>query len=124
MRIFKSKGRFNMCSNEEQWQAGITGLPEDAPHKGICQTWDIDDEPYIEGEPPSEVIEIISERVESYWISTSRKKDRETIQWIRDNIDRLNALWAKDEIEKREKRVKQIQVEIKGLTSMIGEVKT
>lgn len=120
MQITKVKGRYNFCSNEEQWRVAITGLPNEAPAKYLSKTWDIEDEPYIKNLPPSEVVEIISERVESFWISTSREKDREIIQWIRNNSEELDVKWAKGEIKRKEKAIGRLQEDIERLEDIVN----
>lgn len=118
MKITKVKGQYDLCSNNEQWRVAITGLPDKAPAKYLSDTWNIDDEPYVKGLPPSEVVELISERVESYLLSTKRKESREVIQWIRDNSKELDALWAKSEIELKRKAIARLEEEIEDLAEM------
>jgi hypothetical protein len=96
--ISKDKGRYDYYSTKERWCVSVR-LPTDAPQKVISQTWDLDDEPDIDSLPLSEVVELISDRLESFLVNTRREEDRKVIEWVRENAERLDALWAGSEIE-------------------------
>jgi hypothetical protein len=118
--ITKNKGRYDLCSNEEQWHVSIK-LPNDAPQRSLSDTWNLDDEPDIEDMPPSEVVEIISERIESYLLSTSREENRAVVQWIRDNAERLDAEWAAGQIKLMESRRAALAERINSLRAYLPE---
>ena len=116
LNITKNLGCYDFCNpHKKSWLVSVTGLPEGAPSRGITQTWAEDDEPDIEDLLPSELIEIISDKVESYLFSTSREKDREVIRWARDNADRLNKEWIAQLIERKTKQIEKLEREIKEL---------
>lgn len=106
--ITKSLGRYNFCSNDKQWCVTIR-LPECAPKQAISETWPEDEEPDTEGQPPSVVIEIIAERLESYWISTGRDEQRKVIEWARQNATILDDAWAKRKIESLQRQINELQ---------------
>lgn len=112
--ISKHKGRYNYLSNEDSWCVSID-LPADAPRQSISQCWDLDEEPDIDSLPPSEVIELISERLERYLLSTKREEYRKVIQWVRDNAERVDAFWAAEEIERLERRRDRLAQDIERL---------
>ena len=120
MNITKSKGRYNLCSTEEDWNVAIR-FPDGAPFAGISEMWPLDNEPDIEDVPPSEVIELISERVESHLVSTSRAHNREIIAWARKQADKLDAAWAESEITRLEKRRTRLAERIDTLRWMIPQ---
>lgn len=108
MRIIERKGSYDLIHPEKkQWQVAISGLPEDAPNQAVSAMFD--EEQGIDDLPPSEVVEFISDKIESLWISTSREEKRETIEWIRENAERLDKIWAKKEIERTKKEIKRLQ---------------
>ncbi len=115
MRIYEREGSFDLAHpNEKQYQVVIQGLPDEAPSN--CLSVLFDEEQGIDDLPPSEVVEFMLERIESFWVSTSRKGKRETIDWIRENAERVDSMWAKDQIERlrdsiRRKQDKMYQLE-------------
>jgi polyhydroxyalkanoate synthesis regulator phasin len=114
MNISERRGSFDWAHpNEKQRVLAINNLPEDAPAKSVSAV--IDEDVETGDLPPSEVVEIISEQIEKAWISTSREKDRKTIEWIRDNSERLDKMWAKDEIERCQRKVKRYKNRIANL---------
>jgi len=104
-RVTKSKGQYN--STGEQYRVCVHGLPADAPASHISTTWHINAEPDIDNLWPSKVIELISEQVESYWISTSRQRNKEIINWCRTNPGKIDRPWVEREIKKLEKLIEK-----------------
>lgn len=119
MRIIKRKGRYDFCSNNEEWCIQILGLPDNAPAKSISEHWPIDDEPDIDDAPPSEVVELISERLESYWLNTAREEKRKVIEWAREHAEEIDSQWAKIQIEQKQKLIERLQDEIDDLKDMV-----
>jgi hypothetical protein len=105
--ISKNLGRYNLCSNEKSWCLSlmIHGHPV---CKSISETFPEDDEPDIHDVPPSEVVEIIAARVESYWISTSREESRKKIEAIREHAAELDDAWATKIIRSLQNRVDEL----------------
>jgi hypothetical protein len=118
--ISKHKGRYDLCSTEEKWCVSVR-LPPGAPKEAISQTWDLEDEPDIDGLPPSDVVELISERLESFLVNTRREEDRKVIEWVRENAEPLDALWAGSEIERLKRQIEAEEREIKRLEQYTAE---
>ena len=119
MRILKNLGRYDLCSGKKDWCVQILNLPENCPHRSINTSWQEDNEPEIEGLMPSEVIEIMSERIESFLYSSSREKDRETINWVRENSECLDSEWAKEMIDAKLRHIERLKQEIDDLQEII-----
>lgn len=105
VRMWSSQGRYNLCSNEEQVCINLRVIGG----KAISQTWDLDDAPEIEGLLPSEVLELISERLESYWLATSRERDREVIAWFREHSAQVDSAWAKSKIKHLKEKIDELK---------------
>lgn len=99
--ITKNLGRYNFASDEKQWCVQVL-MPDG---KWISETWDEGDEPAIEGEPPSEVIEIMVARLKSYWISTRRDETLARIDSFRPMFPHMDDVWARKQIESLERRI-------------------
>ncbi len=97
VRITARIGRYDFCSTDKHCSVNLS-LPDGAPQRNLSQMWAVDDEPDVSGMLPSEVVEILSERMESLLFSSSRAADRETVAWCRAHAEELNAEWANDEI--------------------------
>lgn len=113
--ISKSKGRYDACSHDEEWCVSLQ-LPAGAPQRRISQMWPHDNEPDVDDLPPSEVIEIISQRLDEYISISGREEDRAVIAWVRENAARLDAEWAASE-------VLQIEGKIAGLMNRLEELR-
>ena len=109
MRIIKTLGRYDFCSNQKEWQVAIMGLPEGCPTQSLSECWPEDDEPDTIEMPPSEIVDFISERLESYLLNTGRKEKRETIKWLKEHSDELDSEWAKTEISRKSKLIDSLK---------------
>lgn len=125
----KNEGCFNLLSpREKSWQVYLYVEFEDKSKVCISQTWDYDDEPYLDSDSfPEEVIEVIADRLEYFWISTSRKEDRGKINWMRDNILEINLAWAKVQLPNAQQRLdtaaRYLQSLLDSIESMEEELK-
>jgi hypothetical protein len=98
---YKTKGRFNWASNEQEWQVVLRA----SNGMGISELWPLDEEPEIDGLPPSEVVEIIAKRLESYWINTEREAKRKKVEWFRQHAELIDSGWARNRIEGLRKQI-------------------
>lgn len=101
---WKTKGRFYIGRSDQQWQVVVRA----SNGKAISVLWDEDDEPGISGLPPSEVVEIISQRVESFLFMSDREKMRATIAWFREHAELIDSGWARDRIESLRKKIDEL----------------
>lgn len=97
-------------------------LPDGAPAPELSESWPEDDAPAWEDRPPSEIVDLIAARLESYWISTGREKKREVIAWCRQNIVRLDREWAETYIRYMEKEIAGMNKRIASLRAEYIEV--
>lgn len=93
-----SFGRYNMCSNEKEWQLYMY-LPDGAPQKSIGAIFKDGQEPDIGGATPMEIIDIIVNRWGEFIYRSGQNKDDATVEWCRANSDILNREWAEREIK-------------------------
>jgi hypothetical protein len=103
MIISKYIGSYDLCHPKEKQYYVVICWPEGG--KIIDESWPEEDEPEIRDLPPSEVIELIAERLESYWISTRREENREIIAWCREYAEYLDTLWAQEQIDMLSKKI-------------------
>lgn len=94
-------------------------LPEGAPEEVLAEDWRDGDEPRIDDLPPSQVVELISAKLERAWIDTSRDKKRVVIAWCRENFGLLDRLWLEElirceerTIARAERKIAQLQNEL------------
>lgn len=89
-------GSYDICHpNQKQFVVRVSGLPKESGLTVLTENWDEDDAPSISDDTPlSEVIELISTRLESYWISTKREPHRAVIAWCREHTEELDRIWA------------------------------
>lgn len=99
--VGKSLGKYDFCSNDKQWCVSVK-----APDgKWISETWDEDNEPDIEGLAPSEVIDLIEERLKSYWICTSREEKLARIAGFREVAEQQDHNWAQEQISFHQREI-------------------
>lgn len=99
VHISKNLGRYNFVRPVKNWMVSMHVQLEDKSHIEVSEIWDEDDEPDIEDKLPSDVLSIIEERIDSWWISTSREKNKEMIAQIRSFGNGMDIVWLKRKIE-------------------------
>lgn len=107
--ISMNYGSYNFANPaQKQWQLSLR-----TPFGNVSQRFD--EEPYI-GDCVEDALEVIAERLESYWISTGREEDRKIIANIRANLPACEIEWAqqkvaaaKAQLEKAEKMLRRAE---------------
>jgi len=106
-QVTKNYGRYNLASNEKEWCVQVL-LPN-----GKWLSEHFTEEPSVDDSTaPSDAVEVISERLESYWISTSREEKRTVIEYARSMAAEMDKTWA-------ENRIKRFQNEIDRLRRIV-----
>lgn len=106
MYITKTLGRYNFANTaEKQWCVQMR-MPDG---KGLSETWPEDEEPDIDGVPPSQVLDMIEERLKSYWISTRREETLARIAAYREQAEQLDDAWARRQIEAHDRRIADLK---------------
>jgi hypothetical protein len=103
--ITKNLGTYNLASTGKQWCVQVL-MPDG---KWISETWDQDDEPATEGEPPSVVIELIVERLNSYLFSSRRTETLARVDSFRPMFPQMDDAWARSQIAGLERRIRALQ---------------
>ena len=122
----------NLLDSSKQYRHIMVSVVfDDGSRAGLTQDWSEDEGPYIDPEdPPSALYDILEERMESLWVSTSRRSDRGLLDWMRDNTDNLDACWYLSEAKKlrsaisdRESANQRDERTAKYLTDLADEIK-
>lgn len=108
-------GCFDYLNPDRKQTCIRLSLPDGAPSPELSESWPEDDAPAWEDRPPSEIVDLIAARLESYWISTGREKKRQVIAWCRQNIARLDREWAKSRIKHMEQEIENMKKQILAL---------
>jgi hypothetical protein len=107
---YKNLARFNSYSTYSNWWVQLSN------HYGqISARWEEEDEPECDGCLPSEILDLIEERVNSHMLNTGREKQKETIKNMREHIKELDILWLKHEIEFHESKILDLKDQLKDL---------
>ena len=119
MKVFISKilGTYNLAGpGKKQWlvELRVKGL-RDLPVV-LSATWEEDDEPDIDGLSPSEVMDLLAQRFESYLIDTSREKKRAVLSMMRDNAEEIDKAWAASRVESLRVEAERLNNQIASLT--------
>ena len=115
--ISKSLGVYNLAGpGKKQWlvELRVKGL-RDLPVV-LSATWEEDDEPDIDGLSPSEVMDLLAQRFESYLIDTSREKKRAVLSMMRDNAEEIDKAWAASRVESLRVEAERLNNQIASLT--------
>lgn len=107
---YKTTGRFNLCSNEQQDQVVLR-----TPVGNVSETWDLDESGYDEDMLPSEVSALIRERVKSYWISTSRERNLATLDAIDAVANELDIAFMRKRAADKQAQAARLWKEARGL---------
>ena len=119
MKVFisKSLGTYNWANpGQKQWsvELRVMGL-QDSPLV-LSATWEEDNEPDIDWLLPSEVMDLLAQRFESYLIDTSREKKRAALSLMRENAEEIDKAWAASRVESFREEVESLNRKIAFLT--------
>lgn len=97
-----SLGRYNWAGTEEDWCLALQ-----TPYGNVSEVFPKDDKPDVDPDwtTPSEVLDLIEARLDSYWISTRRTEAKTTIAEIRRHADEIDAAWLDQKIRQAENRL-------------------
>lgn len=89
-------GRYNWSSEEDVWCLTLS-----TPYGVVSETFPREDRPDVDPEwtTPSEVLDLIEARLDSYWISTRRAERKATISEIRRHANEIDAAWLDHKIK-------------------------
>src|SRR5690606_4650714 len=78
------------------------------PYGQVSETFPKDEKPDVDPEwsTPSEVLDLIEARLDSYWISTRRTETKATIAEIRRHANEIDAAWLDQQIKQAEDRLR------------------
>lgn len=108
--IYKNLGRYNLAANTKEWQVYVR-----TDFGTVSELWDENDEPDIEGMLPSEVLDLIEERVRSYWLNTARESKLQTITDIRVNMKAVDREYLVTQIA-------HVSRQLKGLADQLADM--
>ena len=91
VQIIKDLGRFDFASQEKEWQLAVRVW---GPDKGISALFPEDREPEVDHLPPSEVVELIAERVAWYLYRSNAAQEQAALAWMREHAEALDHAWA------------------------------
>src|SRR5690606_26921850 len=96
-------GRYNWASTEDVWCLTLR-----TPYGQVSETFPKDAKPDVDPEwtTPSEVIDIIEARLDSYWFSTRRAETKAKIAEIRQHSNEIDAAWLDQQIKQVEDRLR------------------
>jgi hypothetical protein len=108
-RIVKYLGNFNWCDRtDKDWQVSII-LPNG---EIISMLWAEENEPDIDGMPPSEVVELMKKRSDELWIYTGRDELNRKAAWVAEHAAEIDRDWALSQIDGLTKRIEHMSAEI------------
>ena len=117
--VYKNLGAYNWADrSQKQWQL-VVRLDDGS---SISELFPEDEEPEIDGLPPSEVVELISVRNESYFFRSSREEQRAKIAFVRENAEAIDTSWAAKRIACLRKNIESMQREVDALESAYGKL--
>lgn len=96
-------GQYNWASEEDVWCLTLF-----TPYGQVIETFPKNAKPEVDPEwtTPSEVLDLIEARLDSYWISTGRAEKKETIAAIRQHSNEIDAAWLDQKIEQTEDKLR------------------
>ena len=95
-------GRYNWAGTEEEWCLFLR-----TPYGRVSEVFPKDEKPEVDPDwtTPSEVLDLIEARLDSYWISTRRAETKAKIAEIREHSNEIDAAWLDQKIRQAEDRL-------------------
>ena len=103
--IRKALGCYNLVRpRESSWSVSLSveGVG------GTSQGWPEDDEPDVDGLPPSEVVDLLEGREARLLLNSSRERDRAFFASVRERAESIDAAWAAQEAERMEREAQRL----------------
>ena len=96
-------GQYNLAVTEDVWCLALH-----TPYGQVSEIFPKDDKPEVDPEwtTPSEVLDLIEARLDSYWISTRRAERKAIIAKIRQHSHEIDAAWLDQKIEQTEDKLR------------------
>ena len=108
----KTTGSFNLCApQEKQDQVYLC-----TPTGNFSELFPLDDHEYHPSMLPSEVLDMIEERLDKYWLSSRRDEDKKRIAACRERIDEFDVAWLKNRILKKQDELRELEKHMMRLT--------
>lgn len=95
-------GQYNWASTEDVWCLTLS-----TPYGQVSETFPLDDKPDVDPgwTTPSEVLDLIEARLDSYLYSTRRAEVKEKIAEIRQHSNEIDAAWLDQKIKQTEDKL-------------------
>ena len=104
----KNRGSYNWADlSEKSWQIHLQVRFDDNSRIDISETWD--DEPDTDGLLPTDILDMIEERLNYYWINTSRDRTQKDIAALREHGNDLNIPWLQARIARKKKELEELE---------------
>ena len=96
-------GQYNWAITEDSWC-----LTLETPYGTVSEIFPKDDKPEVDPErtTPSEVLDLIEARLDSYLFATRRAETKARIAKIRQYSDEIDAAWLDQQIKQAEDRLR------------------
>lgn len=94
-----SLGQYNWAGTDEQWCLDLQ-----TPYGYVSEMFPKEAMPDVDPNwtTPSEVLDLIEERLDSYWVSTKRAETKAKIAEIRKHSAEIDAAWLDQKIKQAE----------------------
>jgi len=103
-----SHGSYNWAKpTEKQWQLSLW-----TPTGRFSQTFPDDEKPELSGALPSDVLDMLEERVKSFWIYTGREEDLKKCALIRERMAEFDEAWLRSEMNAAQTRFEEAKVRL------------
>lgn len=110
-------GRYNLASTKKEWMLALV-----TTRGRVSETWPEDDKPEVCGLLPSEVLDLIDSRLDSYWYKSSRDKDKAEIATIREHANEIDIDWLDGRIKAAESKLAELRERRAAFVADIAEV--
>ena len=97
-------GQYNFAVAEDVWCLTLR-----TPYGQVSETFPNEPEVDPEWTTPSEVLDLIEARLDSYWISTKRAGTKAKIAEIRQHSNEIDAAWLDQKIEQTEDKLRMLR---------------
>lgn len=103
-------GHYNICGTNKS--ASLQLITSGGNFSAL---FEVDEAPDVDGLLPSEVLDLIEARIDSYWISTGREDTKKRIkEWRKEQRD-FDAAWLEKRIEATEKTLVSLKRELQNV---------
>lgn len=115
-------GHYDFAHPEDEHVRIEIVFPKDmnAPATSYSELWDASADPFDVQIPPSEWVEIFTNKLDGYLYTSKYEQKTKVLEWMTENAAELDSRWAKKRIKNLQRRIDNLTREMSRLQEVVA----